>query len=206
MPLENVFDYARQNRVVNRNCRCTVPIICAQYGIFVDEVAQNKDIDKYLLTSLIMQESECITSAFSGSSVGLMQINLIHCGNYGLPEDGEECKKELSENLLLNLETGITILKQYYNTYKDGVDFVGCNKEKTYYEWEAALRAYNGLGCNPNYPEQDNFVEDVIERYNILKNVGNFEQSTDTQGILWWRKEIPDFTVSYLGKPESASG
>lgn len=199
--LGEVLDYARKNRVVNRNCGCTSPIICEQYGLFFEEVSEENNADKFLVSALIMQESECTPRAFSGSSVGLMQINLLHCGNYGLPEDKDECKKELSEDLKLNLETGISILKEYYERHKDGVNFRGCNKNVTYYGWEAALRAYNGLGCNPKYPEQDKFVEEVMQRYILLKNFGNFEEKTETQGALWWKKEIPAFSVEYFGKP-----
>jgi hypothetical protein len=151
-----------------------------------------------------------------------MQINLIHCGEYGLPSNTEECKKELINNPEKNIEIGAKILNQYYHSYGEGIEFNGCGKVKDYEGWEAALRGYNGLGCgcdttrqtinsdnkcelkNKEIGEikygvkvysQDNFVEEVMRRYNILK--GSYLEKEKSTGILWWKKTTVDFSVEY---------
>lgn len=160
--------------------RCSCGDNCSEYSRWVVEYSNKNNIpDALLLASLMMQESACKTGAASGSSYGLMQIYAsTHCGNYGLPKNLDECKKELFSNPEKNIEVGSRILRDMYNRYKDGRTFSGaCSEEyqkKVYTGWQAALRGYNGWGCDENHPEQDMFVEQVVERYNklnlILKN------------------------------------
>jgi len=80
------------------------------------------------------------------------------------------------------------------------VHFVGCARTVSYSEWEAALRGYNGWGCGKDSSGnpilgQDNYVEEVIRRANILN--GNYVEKETTKGILWWVKKIISFSVEY---------
>jgi len=200
------INYAKENKIINRRCDCGSS--CNNYASWMaDSSSKNGIPDPILLLSLMMQESDCTQSAFSGSSVGLMQINLIHCGKYGLPSDKTECKKQLLENPQLNIEVGTEILKETYNLYKNGKVFNGCtNRGITYTDWDAAIRGYNGWGCgkdsngNP-FTAQDNYVEEVNQRYNLLKKIGNYLEKDTTKGILWWAKQTLSFSVEYKGKP-----
>jgi len=204
----NIFtaiNYAKENKVVRGKCNCGDN--CEEYAGFLEKSASKNGIpDSLMLLSLMMTESDCISNAFSGSSVGLMQINLIHCGNYGLSVDKTECKKQLIENVELNIEVGAEILKDSYNAYGKGKIFNGCsNRGITYSEWDAALRGYNGWGCgydaegNP-YFAQDSYVEEVNQRYEILVNLGNYLEKEKTTGILWWKKTTTLFSVEYKGE------
>lgn len=169
-----MINYAKDNVVTNRQCNCGAE--CSEYANFISQSAGENGIEPALFLSLMMQESSCNKNAESGSSIGLMQINTANCGSYGLPLDETECKSELLDNPQLNIETGAEILLEKYNTYRAGEIFNGCIKQKTYYEWEAALRGYNGWGCGVDaegnqLASQDNFVEEIVERYNILKEI-----------------------------------
>jgi len=179
--MESILDYAKENSIVERKCECGSE--CSSYAkIIVDSSSENEISDPLLLLSLMMQESSCKAKAFSGSSVGLMQINLIHCGEYGLPEDKEECKRELLGSPQLNIDVGAKILKNSYEAYKDGKIFQGCSQRNVLYSgWEAALRGYNGWGCGKDesgsvFYSQDSYVEEVMERYEKLKEVGNYAE------------------------------
>lgn len=198
----SAIDYAKKNKVVNRICDCGDN--CQNYANWMVESSSVNGIpDPVLLLSLMMQESDCTPNAFSGSSTGLMQINLIHCGNYGLLLDEEECKKELIDNPKLNIEVGTKILKESYNYYKDGKTFQGCsNRNILYSGWDAALRGYNGWGCGKDasgniFYSQDNYVEEVNDRFNQLQKVGNYLEKKESKGILFWKKEVFLFSVEY---------
>jgi len=116
--------------------------------------------------SMAHQESRCDSSAESDSSYGIMQINPTYwCGKHGIPADDYQCKKVLIEDPRANIIAGAKIVKELYDQYSvKGVKFNGCEIQRYYYGWEAAVRAYNGLGCNKDYPEQDNYVEEVMTR------------------------------------------
>ena len=201
--VKNAISHAKENLVGDRKCSCGSN--CDRYAEFLVNSSINNNISSPLfLLALMMQESACKNDAFSGSSTGLMQINLIHCGKYGLPSDKTECKKELMENPQLNIEIGAKILREYYDLYKGGKTFQGCSKRNiTYYEWEAALRAYNGWGCNSVFSAQDYFVEDIVERYELLGKIGGgtYTELTETEGILFWQKESFVFSAEYKGSP-----
>jgi len=200
------INYVAENKIVNRKCNCGSN--CNNYASWMaDSSSKNGISDPILLLSLMMQESDCTQNAFSGSSVGLMQINLANCGSYGLPSNLDDCKKQLLENPQLNIEVASKILKEKYDTYKNGKVFNGCsNRGITYTDWDAAIRGYNGWGCgkdsngNP-FTAQDNYVEEVNQRYNSLKKIGNYFEKDVTKGILWWAKETLSFSVEYKGKP-----
>ncbi len=165
-----IISYAKDNVVVDRQCNCGEE--CGNYANLITKYANENGIDSVLFLSLMMQESQCDKTVSSDSSVGLMQINpTYYCGKYGLDTDPTVCKTQLLTNVELNINVGTQVLKWNYDTYKVGKLFVGCNKQITYYELDAALRGYNGWGCNSNYPAQDSFVEEINERYNLLKEV-----------------------------------
>ena len=196
------INYVKDKKLVNRRCECGDN--CEEYAKFIEKSTSENGIPSSLiLLSLMMQESDCVQNAFSGSSVGLMQINLLHCGNYGLPSDKTECKEQLLENPELNIKVGAEILKDSYTYYGKGKVFNGCsNLGITYSEWNAAIRGYNGWGCgydsNGNaYVAQDKYVEEVNERYEILNNLGNYLEKEKTTGVLWWKKTTTLFSVEY---------
>jgi hypothetical protein len=197
--LSKIINEAKNSKTVDRTCKCGIN--CENYTTWISQSASNNGIsDPVVLLSLMMQESECTANAFSGSSVGLMQINLANCGSYGLPTDITACKQELIDNPAKNIETGAKILKEKYESFKAGKVFIGCARTVNYIGWEAALRGYNGWGCGTDSSgkkivEQDNFVEEVIRRTEILK--GNYVEKETTNGILWWAKKIVSFSVEY---------
>jgi hypothetical protein len=199
----SAIDHVKENAVVDRKCRCKDS--CNSYATFVLDSSQKYGIDPFLLLSLMIQESSCNSNSFSGSSVGLMQINLIHCGKYGLLEDKEKCKAQLTNNIQLNIDVGAQILKENYKVWKDGKIFDGCSQRNVNYTgWDAALRAYNGWGCGTDSEgnkiySQDYFVEEINERATLLKKYANYAEKSSTTGFLWWKKEIVDFSVEYFG-------
>jgi hypothetical protein len=202
--LYNAIEFASKNRLVNRICNCEGS--CDSYVSLILESSAKYGIDPFLLLSLMMQESDCSSKAFSGSSVGLMQVNLIHCGKYGLLEDKNKCKEQLIYNVQLNIDVGARILKENYDLYKDGKIFQGCsNRGITYYDWDAALRAYNGWVCGTDSEgnkiySQDDFVEEVNKRKELLKKSANYIETNSSEGFLWWKKSNFAFSVEYLGE------
>ncbi|OGJ13001.1 hypothetical protein A3K82_01125 [Candidatus Pacearchaeota archaeon RBG_19FT_COMBO_34_9] len=188
--INDAFNYAK-NELKKCNCEPN----CDSYATFVSQSASARGIDPLLLLAIMMQESECKTNAASPSSFGLMQINLIHCGNYNLPSDKEECKNALKNNPQLNIEIGAQILKGNYDSLKAGKEFDCMGKKVFYTEWEAALRAYVGWGCDAFHL---NYVEEVIARYEALKKSGgNYIERRETRGFLFWAKEVFLFSVEY---------
>ncbi len=205
--INSAIDYAKQNQIVNRTCNCGSN--CQDYANWIVKSSSDNGIpNPSLLLSLMMQESDCTSNAFSGSSVGIMQINLIHCGEYGLSSDKEKCRDELINNVRLNIETGAKILKEKYNSYKDGKIFQGCSNRNIFYSgWDAAMRGYNGWGCGEDASgnslyAQDNYVEEVTERYNQLQQVGNYLEEKQSQVFLFWKKEVLLFSAEYKFKPQ----
>jgi hypothetical protein len=204
--ISDAINYAKENKIVDRTCNCGTN--CEEYASLIEKSSMDNGIpDSLTLLSLMMQESDCVSTASSGSSVGLMQINLANCGSYGLPSDKTECKKQLTDNVELNIGVGAKILKEKYDVYKNGKIFNGCsNRGITYSGWDAALRGYNGWGCgydssgNP-LTSQDSYVEDINQRFETLKGLGNYLEKDSTKGILWWAKKVISFSVEYKGKP-----
>ena len=159
-----------QKSYVDRTCNCGTN--CITYANLILDASKKYNIaDPVLLLSLMMQESNCDLNAQADTSYSLMQINT-----------WEDCSQELglssiedikgSGNVKKNIDCGAIILKKKYDLYKNGVTFNGCTQEFQnikYSNWEAALRGYNGLGCNEDYPEQDRFVPEIMTRFKCLK-------------------------------------
>jgi hypothetical protein len=200
--LYNGIGYASENKLVNRRCSCGNS--CNSYATFILETASEYEIEPFMFLALMMQESDCTSKAFSGSSTGLMQINLIHCGKYGLLADKDKCKEQLLNNIQLNIDVGAQILRESYDASKEGRIFQGCsNRNILYTGWEAALRGYNGWGCgtdslgNKIY-SQDSYVEEVVERTELLKKSANYIETNSSEGFLWWKTESFAFSVEYV--------
>lgn len=225
--LINAIEYTQKNSpIVNRRFKCEDR--CGEYAKLIEINSKKYNVDPILILSLIMQESDGVASAGSSSSFGLMQINGDNCGSYGLPSNLEECKNVLKNDVNKNIEVGLTILNEKYNNFKEGKIFQGCSNRNVLYEgWEAALRGYNGWGCGCNLliravlPQdkcsvfnkktektlygmkvyaQDNYVEEVIRRYGILK--GTYQENLVIRKNLFEKKEEIDFSVKYLGEPK----
>ena len=109
------------------------------------------------------------------------------------------------------INAGAYILRGYYNDYaKKGVKVPICLQtatKKTYYEWEAALRAYNGLGgklmkCNDPY-DQHNYVPQVMmyaEHYGYSSATYSqyaiiAKEEIESKGIIGKYSIYPSFTV-----------
>ncbi|MDP2628996.1 MAG: transglycosylase SLT domain-containing protein [Nanoarchaeota archaeon] len=164
----------QETNSVSGNCQQYVNLLYKD-GEFI---YKNSVPDPLLLVSLMQQESTCNKNAQSDSSVGLMQINCqAHKGKYGLPSEEFACKQELLINPEKNIEVGAQILRASYDANKNGLVFQGCSdKNVKYYGWEAAVRGYNGWGCGVDssgnkITKQDNYVEEVMGRYNQLISV-----------------------------------
>jgi soluble lytic murein transglycosylase-like protein len=163
--------------VVDRTC--SAGSNANNYASYLYSAAKEYNIpDPLLLLSIMMQESNCDTTRVSKStppSVGLMQINLIHKGEYGFTNEGD-FKKVLIGDPNRNIQIGAQILSAAYKTYNLNVIFQCKGSDGNIYKysykgWDAALRAYNGLGgdkfsCSD---PQVNYVGEVMERYNKLK-------------------------------------
>ncbi len=187
--------FAQDNPLKNRRLLCADR--CFEYAQLIEKYAIQYGIDPFLFFSLMMQESQGKISADSGSSVGLMQINLDNCGSYGLPQEKDNCEIILKTNPEKNIEVGAKILTEKYLESKDGRIFQGCtNRNIRYVEWAAALRGYNGWGCNSDNPEQDSFVEEVIERQGMLK--GTYSQAVSLKESLFKEIEEPSFSVRLI--------
>jgi hypothetical protein len=196
--LKSILQSISDNQQIVSGKKCNCGYECDIYADNILKYSSENGIEPMLVLALIMQESiSCKKDSESDSSAGLMQINLIHCGNYGLPENKNECKKILLTDMSKNIEVGTKMLKEFYEQFKDGKDYTRCSGSVVHYAgWEAALRRYNGWGCNKNYPAQDTYVEDVIERYETLK--GNYFEAEKADGIWSWSKKEPFFSVKYI--------
>lgn len=186
-----VMEFAKDHDLLGKKCHCNNH--CRDYLEVINE-SSNEGIDLLFVLSLMMQESTCQSEAVSSSSIGLMQINAeVWKGNHGLPNDVVEATKILKENYEVNIKAGVAILEEYFK--RAPVNFRGCNftshtnlnekyglvpyKKVSYTGWEAALRRYNGLGCNRNYPIQDYYVHEIIDRFSQLKQLYDNSDNLD---------------------------
>lgn len=166
------INYAKDNNLINRKCNCGNN--CNSYAKLIVEFSDKYNIpDPLLLLSVMMQESSCDSDAFSGSSFGLMQIS-----SWNLCKDSLNLRSiedvKGANNVQNNIACGALILRKKYDEFNVGKTFQGCsNKNVRYYEWEAALRGYNGWSCGTDsngnqITTQDKYVEEVIARYELL--------------------------------------
>ncbi|MBU2612656.1 MAG: transglycosylase SLT domain-containing protein [Nanoarchaeota archaeon] len=184
-----------------------IPQSCSQYYNDIKSISQEKGVDPYLVLAVMIQESDCQNVAgknASGKEVsfGLMQINtnfrnsnglnLGWCGFHGLPSERGLCENILLNDPVKNIRVGTQILIDYKK--RGSVVFNGCDvKDKAYDGWQAALRRYNGLGC-----ENDQYVEQVVDSWgqlrasNVLESV---QVSMSTSG-----EKIAETARSYIGK------
>jgi hypothetical protein len=215
--------YAQDNSpIIGRNLKCGDK--CFEYASIIEKYAPTYNIDPVLFFSLMMQESQGVASADSGSSVGLMQVNLDNCGSYDLPSNKQECEILLKTNVEKNIEVGMKVLNEKYLQFRSGRVFQGCSEKNIrYVEWAAALRGYNGWGCgcdtkaknvklkdrcsivNQETGEtvygkkiysQDSFVEDVIRRQGALK--GTYSEAVVLKDDLTEEIKEPFFSVRLL--------
>ncbi len=171
--LSGIVNYASNTELSNgdgtRQCLCGAD--CDNYANWILRYSTEQNVDPLIAFSLLLQESGCISTAQSDSSSGLMQITCsIWKGKYGLSTDVETCKEYLKSNPEENIRIGISILRANYDSYANGKTFKSCGRGNIDYSgWDAALRAYNGWGCNSAYPDQDYFVDHVNNLYFQLK-------------------------------------
>ena len=161
---------------------------CVDFASQVLVSSKKNDIpDPLLLVALMQIESSCDKTATSdgkifkkkdgtkyvmtfdlGASYGLLEVSgRTWCGKHGLPNDKDSCIKALYDSQT-NLNSGAAILSDYYSDKKDGVNYNSCGRRVTYYNWDAALRAYNGFGC---YKGAEYYVENVMKIYNKLGKI-----------------------------------
>jgi len=178
--MKEVMEYVKKNSVVNRKCDCKDK--CDVIAESTISASKEYGIpNPLLLLSIMMQESSCRYDAGNSGSIGLMQITEntfrnICKGKIRGVNSFSDIKGSSNENIRNNIYCGVLILRSKYNQYgKKGVVFKGCfNRNVKYYEWQAAVRGYNGLKCPDTNNEQikhetDYYVDNVIARLNILE-------------------------------------
>ena len=105
-------------------------------------------------------------------SVGLMQINVKV--NSALAD--KVCRSdETVYDLECNINIGAKLLRDSHLRYQNGIpesllrkyckDEQQVQKYLSYRGWEAAMRAYNGLGCDSNRGADTSYVENVQKRF-----------------------------------------
>ena len=149
--------YAAGKGIVNRNCLCGN--MCDEYAEWIVKYSKQYGVfDPMLVASLMMQESGCTNEGCNSAGyAGLMQIS---------------CTISGWQNTETNIKAGIRELRGKYDTYRNGMVFEGCSGRRILYtEWKAALRGYNGWGCDPSLPEQDYYVDEIWSRFQSLKKV-----------------------------------
>lgn len=169
---------------------------CEGYSSEVNLHAEWHGVDPSLIMAVMMRESSCNSNVppSGADAYGLMQItNSGYSGTFDT-----YCKNKIdgiqefedvqgASNYENNIQCGVKILKDKYSEYKDGVyeswsyknneDFkeliddcvVTYPKYADYTGWGAALRGYNGWGCNPVSSDID-YVEKVNKIYAALNS------------------------------------
>ena len=120
----------------------------------------------------MIQESNCVATASSGSSIGLMQISSYNlCSSLGV--NGASDVTGVA-NYDKNIQCGASILQQKYNTYSSGQTYACGTFSAPYSGWDAAERGYIGYGCtgNPNI-DVTSYVGNIDSRYTALLNYIN---------------------------------
>ncbi len=182
-----------QGRSSNLPCLCGSS--CEAYAKQILASSKQYGIqDGLLLLAIMIQESSCVSSAVSsdGGDIGIMQINSnVHCGHatynlFGgsavtLESDKNMCKQMLLD-WQINIDTGANILRQNYISTGKTYDCGGV--VKTYTQWEAALRGYNGWGNKETGKCGSlNYVEEVKNKYFELIKLYEGDASISPYGI-----------------------
>lgn len=171
------------------SCFCSVEDgECLRYSSLILQYSgkyKDKKLDPYLVLAVIEQESNCRNIESAGGDIGLMQINSnVHCGYHELPEDKSQCESVLLSDIEKNIQVGIEILEEGYNNFNEkGITKIcdGVKETKTYYGWDAALRAYNGAGCGGVI----DYVEEVNSRYEKLKELSTkFSENNEVENVV----------------------
>ncbi len=182
LELKNNRDSARlRNAVQNGITEGVLADSCSRYLTVALNVVSSVNTasvpDPLLLVSIMMQESSCnagaVGSPADNPSYGLMQITeatfKTHCENKpNIATDFNSIKGEEGEKIRNNIACGAKILRDKYNSYKNGKEY-NCNPngKVKYFEWAAALRGYNGWNVDCTVGNNE-YVEEVVEIYNSL--------------------------------------
>jgi len=137
---------------------------CENYAKWIFEAANSNNIpDELLLLAIMIQESSCkAVKSSDGGDIGLMQINVLHCGTKGLSSNSGNCISTLLNDNEKNIKIGAQILKEAYSPSSRVYTCV--MPVETYFGWEYALRGYNGW--NTDCSKGDiHYVRNVKEKY-----------------------------------------
>ena len=163
-------------------------------GTSIQQYAIAEGVDPDLIKALAIQESgaqHCNDGSetcpkdkvkFSGSSLGIMQVNIKEEPGKTWANDASSiCKDTIGKtayDIDCNINLGIKVLKEKYNQFKNGPPSnleVYCPKNSPHFDkyngyrgWNAAIRAYNGWGCLQG--SDPDFVEKVNKNYELIKN------------------------------------
>jgi len=142
---------------------------CDLYVNDIIRFSDNNKVNPLLVLSIMIQESSCTNHEVhkDEKSVGLMGIS-----------SWRDCQSELEldskddligkNNAAKNIQCGTIILSNKHNLYDDGNRLFECDGKKIrYYNWEAALRGYNGFGCTGD----NDYVENVLNIHDELKKL-----------------------------------
>jgi hypothetical protein len=163
-----VFDITNGDE--DRVCLCNE--LCGDYADVIFEVAEEYDIDPFLLLAIMIQETNCDAEPESASGCyGLMQIcrsTWSECTSQTGIGSIEDLGGE--ENYDKNIECGAVILNAKFDAISDSKKYE-CGNKETYSGWAAAVRGYNGWtsssGCRAA-GDQVYYVENVEDIYNQL--------------------------------------
>ncbi len=158
-------------------CKCKDN--CDDYARWIDQYSKEYGIDKLLIISLIMQESQCDQSEISDAgAVGLMQLmkETVEDKSTGCGIVFDDVKNSAEKNI----KCGIKILKSKYDNPPFGAtvnkwELTHCDscchdnsiikRYVTYTRYEMAVRGYAGWGCvHPYYVENVGVIQDRLEK------------------------------------------
>jgi hypothetical protein len=138
------------------------------WGTIVRE-SREQGVEPKLVLAIITVESRGVQNSKSNAgAVGVMQVH---------PPSHPHLDANLLRNdINYNIEKGIALLRNFFAVYNLGPEIYkvlvdrGCKdpalnvKFKSYKEWDAALRQYNGMGCGCDTCDDD-YVEKVNQYY-----------------------------------------
>jgi len=127
------------------------------YSATIDAAAQRYGVDPALLTSVIQQESGFNPNATSGAGAqGLMQLMPSTAASLGVTDPYDPTQ---------SINAGAQYLSGKLNEY-------GGNTSLALAAYNAGSGAVARYGGIPPYPETQNYVQDVLGRYQQLVNEG----------------------------------